>query len=394
MPNMRVTFFIALIFFMHFGLSGQEKEHSWWKDRVQISGFVKYMNTASIANLDSMITDNLIHNRLRLKVNITNKLTSVVEMRNRIFYGEATSLNPHLGGLLNNDGGLIDLSFVPVDKQAFVMHSILDRAYLKYSAQKWELRLGRQRINWGVNLAWNPNDLFNAYSLIDFDYQERPGADAVRFQYFTGGLSSVEFAAQPGSTLDSSVIAAMWKFNKWKYDFQLIAANYFKDITIGAAWAGNIKSAGFKTELSYFHPKSNFADTAGALSLSTSLDYSFKNGLYLNGSLLLNTSGVSEPLNASSLFQTFIGDITAKSLMPSKLTYFGQVSGAFNPKLTASMSLFYMQGINMLLCMPSIVYGIEDNWELMLTAQAAFGSLGNTFKSMGSGVYLRLMYSF
>ncbi|MBL6667298.1 MAG: hypothetical protein ISP69_01370 [Crocinitomicaceae bacterium] len=139
---------------------------------------------------------------------------------------------------------------------------------------------------------------------------------------------------------------------------------------------------------------SNFKDTSGALSLSTSIDYSFKNGLYLNGSLLLNTSGVSEPLNASSLFQTFIGDITAKSLMPSKLTYFGQISGVFNPKLSTSMSLFYMQGINMLLCMPSIVYGIEDDWELMLTAQAAFGSLNDTFKSMSSGVYLRLMYSF
>jgi len=58
------------------------------------------------------------------------------------------------------------------------------------------------------------------------------------------------------------------------------------------------------------------------------------------------------------------------------------------------MSLFYMQGINMLLGMPSIVYGIEDNWELMLTAQATFGSLNETFKSMGSGVYLGLMYSF
>ena len=318
MPKMRIPFLIALIFFMHFGLSGQEKEYSWWKDRVQVSGFVKYMNTASIASLDSMITDNLIHNRLRLKVNITNKLTSVVEMRNRIFYGQATSLNTNLVSLLDEDSGLIDLSIVPIKKQAVITHSILDRAYLKYSAEKWELRLGRQRINWGINLAWNPHDLFNAYSLIDFDYQERPGADAIRFQYFTGGLSNVEFAAQLGSTLDSSVIAAMWKFNKWQYDVQFILANYFKDVTIGAAWAGNIKNAGFKTELSYFHPKSNFKDSSEALSLSTSIDYSFKNGLYLNGSLLLNSGGVSEPLNASSLFQTFIGDITAKSLMPSK----------------------------------------------------------------------------
>ena len=391
---MRTAKILALICFLHFGLSGQEEAPSWWKEHIQISGFVKYMSTASIANLDSMITDNLIHNRLRLKMNITNKLTSVVEMRNRIFYGQATSLNTNLVSLLDEDSGLIDLSIVPIKKQAVITHSILDRAYLKYSAEKWELRLGRQRINWGINLAWNPHDLFNAYSLIDFDYQERPGADAIRFQYFTGGLSNVEFAAQLGSTLDSSVIAAMWKFNKWQYDVQFILANYFKDVTIGAAWAGNIKNAGFKTELSYFHPKSNFKDSSGALSLSTSIDYSFKNGLYLNGSLLLNSGGVSEPLNASSLFQTFIGDITAKSLMPSKLTYFGQISGAFNPKLNASLSLFYMQGINMLLCMPSVVYGIEDDWELMFTAQAAFGSLNNTFKSMGSGVYLRLMYSF
>ena len=391
---MRTTSIIALIFLLHIGLSAQEKKPSWWKDRVQISGFVKYMNTASIANLDSMITDNLIHNRLRLKVNITNKMTGIVEMRNRLFYGEATSLNPNLGSLLDDDSGQVDLSFVPLNKKDLVFHSILDRAYLKYSAEKWELRMGRQRINWGVNLAWNPNDLFNAYSLIDFDYQERPGADAIRFQYFTGDLSSLELAARPGRSLDSSVIAAMWKFNKWQYDFQLIAANYYKDFTIGAAWAGNIKTAGFKTELSYFHPKNNFKDTSGSLSLSTSIDYSFKNGLYLNGSLLLNTSGISDPLNASSLFQTFIGDITAKSLMPSKLTYFGQISGAFSPKLNGSMTLFYMQGINMLLCMPSVVYGIEDNWELMLTAQAAFGSLNNTFQSMGSGVYLRLMYSF
>jgi hypothetical protein len=114
---MRTTSIIALICLLHICLSAQEKKPSWWKDRVQISGFVKYMNTASIANPDSIITDNLIHNRLRLKVNITNKLTSVVEMRNRVFYGEATSLNPNLGSLLDDDGGQVDLSLVPLNKK-------------------------------------------------------------------------------------------------------------------------------------------------------------------------------------------------------------------------------------------------------------------------------------
>lgn len=352
------------------------------------------MNTASIIDFDSIITDNLIHNRVRLKWDITNRLQSVIEVRNRIFYGKATRLNPYLGEFLDDDIGQVDLSFVPINQKSLVVHSILDRAYLKYSQDKWELRMGRQRINWGVNLAFNPNDLFNAYSLVDFDYQERPGADALRFQYFTGDLSSLEFAVQPSKDIDSSILAGLWKFNKWKYDFQLLAGNYFDDFTLGTAWVGNIKDMGFKTEFSYFHSKHNFSDTLGYLSLSTSLDYSFKNGIYVNASMLFNGLGTNQPLNSSNLFQAFIGDISAKSLMPSKWTYFGQVSGVFNPAVNGSVSVFYMQGINLLLLMPTLIYNISDDWELMLTTQSSFGEINYKFKAAGSAIFLRMMYSF
>ena len=37
-----------------------------------------------------------------------------------------------------------------------------------------------------MNLVWNPNDLFNAFSFVDFDYEERPGSDALRIQKYTG----------------------------------------------------------------------------------------------------------------------------------------------------------------------------------------------------------------
>jgi len=372
----------------------QDKKENKWKERIAISGFVKYMNTSSIVDLDSIVSDNLIHNRIKLKADLTTKLTAVVEMRNRVFYGEATRLNLFLGDLLDNDIGQLDLSFVPLNKNATVVHSIFDRAYFKYAAEKWELRLGRQRINWGVNLAWNPNDLFNAYSLIDFDYQERPGADAIRFQYFTGDLSSLEFAYQPGHGLDSSIIAGLWKFNKWKYDFQLLTGNYNKDVFIGAGWAGNIKNAGFKAEGTYFHPKDGFVDSTGAISTSVTLDYSFKNGIYINTSLLYNSSGSGQSISSGNLFQSFIGTISAKSLMPSKWTYFAQTSGVFTPALSGSFSAFYMQGINMLLMMPSVSYNIQENWEIMLIGQSAIGEVNNTFKGIGTGLYLRLMYSY
>ena len=371
----------------------QEIEKKKLKDRINIGGYVKSMNTTSVANLDSIITDNLIHNRIKIKAELSDNLSAVVEMRNRIFYGEATKLNPLLGSILDNDLGQVDLSFVLLDKNALVIHSIFDRAYFKYISEKWEARIGRQRINWGMNLAWNPNDLFNAYSLIDFDYQERPGVDAVRFQYFTGDLSSIDIAIQPGKGLDNSIIAGLWKFNKWKYDFQVLAGNYYSDIAVGTGWAGNIKSGGFKGELTYFHPKKEFADTAGVLSASTTFDYSFKNGVYINTSVLYNSGG-SDSRNSSGSFQSLIQEISAKNLMPSKLTYFSQVSGAFNPTLTGSFSAFYMQGVNMLLFMPSISYNIEENWDIMLVGQSAFGEINNKFKGIGTGVYLRLMLSY
>jgi hypothetical protein len=239
----------------------------------------------------------------------------------------------------------------------------------------------------------NPNDLFNAYSLIDFDYQERPGADAIRIQYFPGGLSSIDLAYQPGNGLDSSIIAGMWKFNKWKYDFQLLTGNYYKDLAIGTGWAGNIKNAGFKGEATYFHPKENSADTTGILSTSVTFDYSFKSGLYFNTSLLYNSAGSDQSVGSGNPFQTFIGTISPKNLMPSRFTYFVQASGAFNPALMSSFSVFYMQGLNVLLIMPSLSYSLQENWEIMLVGQSAFGGNIN-LNGLGTGMYLRLMYSY
>lgn len=375
-------------------IAQQEEKKTKLKDIIVVEGYVKYMNSASVLSLDSIIGDNLIHNRIKIKAFLSPKITTVIEMRNRIFYGEATRLNPNLGALLDNDLGQVDLSFIPVNNKSFVIHSIFDRAFIKYMGDKWELRVGRQRINWGVNLAWNPNDLFNAYSLIDFDYQERPGADALRFQYYTGDLSSIELAIQPGKNLNESIIAGLWKFNKYKYDIQLLTGNYNNDIAIGGGWAGNIKESGLKGELTYFHPKENLTDTIGSLSTSITIDHSFKNGLYLNNSFLYNSSGISSINTNGNPFQSFFYELSPKNLMPSKFTYFTQISSNINPSLNYSFSGFYMLGINVLLIMPSISYSIAENWEIMLLSQTAARLTNNKINPLGTGLFLRLMVNF
>ena len=93
------------------------------------------MNSSSVINSDSIIADNLIHNRLRFKADFNNKLSAIVEMRNRVFFGQGTNLNPQLGKILDNDIGNLDLSLIAHDSRTLVVHSIFDRAYLKYSSE-------------------------------------------------------------------------------------------------------------------------------------------------------------------------------------------------------------------------------------------------------------------
>jgi hypothetical protein len=352
------------------------------------------MNTLSFLELDEMLTDNLVHNRINLKAYFTDNFTLVGGIRNRIFYGQGTSLNPALGDMVDWDNGMVDMSFVLVDQNAMVIHSMVDRAYLKYTSDKLDIRLGRQRINWGMNLAWNPNDLFNTYTLIDFDYQERAGADAARVQYFFNGQTSFDVAYQYGDDLDESIIAGMFKFNRWEYDFQLLGGSYYTDIAAGVGWAGNLKTMGFKGEVTLFHPKAFSPDTADVISGSVTFDYSFKNGLYLNASALYNSSGVSSTLSMGNPFESFMGSLSAKNLMPSMVTYFLQGSGAFTPALTGSIALFYMDGFETYFYMPSISYSIQENWELMLLGQVAMADDGLGIEAIGHGVFLRLMFSY
>ena len=153
-----------------------------------------------------------------------------------------------------------------------------------------------------------------------------------------GDLSSVELAVQPGNGIDESILAGLWKFNKWKYDFQFLAGNYYSDLAIGSGWAGNIKNCGIKGEFTYFQPKQNLTDTSGAISTSATFDYSFKNGIYVNASILYNSSGKNSVTNQTNPFLTFATDLSAKNLMPSKLTYFTQLNGLFNPLFNYSFS--------------------------------------------------------
>ena len=179
-----------------FGQADTIKENSW-----SHRGYVKNLQTWAISgDLDNMISGGFFHYREQISWEPSEHFSMGSGIRTRLFYGEWVRFQPGWSDLLDTDPGLVDMSFVPIDKSSLLGSVIIDRLWGQWQKGKWQVRLGRQRINWAMALLWNPNDLFNAYNFIDFDYEERPGNDALRIKYQLGDFKEIEWAVAPGKT--------------------------------------------------------------------------------------------------------------------------------------------------------------------------------------------------
>ena len=374
-----------LLLFTLTTINAQEKE-----EKLFLSGYIKNLNEFSFTNsLEHLQWTSLVHNRLKLKYIPTKTLTLRLELRNRLFYGDNVQNLPGFSEFISQDNGITDLSWNIIDNKDILFNTTIDRALFNYTKGDWDISLGRQRVNWGMNLIWNPNDIFNTYNFLDFDYEERPGSDAIRIQYYTGDFSKIELAAKKGKSGDDKIIAAMYKFNKASYDIQLITGVYKKDWIIGAGWAGNLKDAGFKGEISYFVPYETYLNSENVLSTSVSVDYAFKKGLYIYGSILYNSSAED---SSSKLENLLYSSLSAKNLMPFKYSGFLQLAKEFTPIFRGTFSSIYSPTNHSVILMPSLDYSVATNWDLNFTGQSFF-EFENP-KNLGNSIFVRLRWSF
>ncbi len=389
-------FFFLLLLLRISPTSAQEDSSS-----IEINGYVKNLQTLLFFNdaypdlqqfrlVDTFLQDNLIHNRLNFKYFINKHWNFKADLRTRIFFGDLVRANPDYAKLVDNvNNDYFDLSLILLDNNAFVIHSMLDRLYVEYYDDQWEIRAGRQRINWGISTVWNPNDIFNAFAFTDFDYEERPGSDAFRVKRYLGFASSIEIAAKAFDNWDEATMAAMYKFNAKNFDFQILAGIAENDWVVGGGWAGNLKNTGFKGEATYFHPlesegKSSFAATLG-------LDYAFSNSLYLNTGYLYNSNGATQG-DVTSLFNF---NLSAKNLYPYRHAIFSQVSYPFTPLLNGGIVLIYSPvASHALFVNPTLTISIAQNWDLDFVGQLVFNKNAEQYTSPIQALFLRLKLSY
>ncbi len=390
-----LKFWILICFCLtSLNLSAQDKPRNW-----ALSGYVKNLQAfynVTIPGISPILeTQNFVHNRLNFKWYLNDHLTFKTGIRTRAFYGAQPVL---LGAFDENAGNdVLDLSFKILDEKEFLVHTLVDRLYFEYSKKNWEIRLGRQRVNWGINNFWNPHDIFNAFNFTDFDYEERPGSDALRVKYYTGAASSIEFAAKAfkEGTWDEIVFGFLWKFNKKNTDFQVMTAYFQEDLVLGLGWAGNIGNAILKGEMSTFIPTTSDGEYAFAGTLS--YDYSFKNGLFVSAGLLYNSSA-----DADSQFGNLLNfEISPKNLYPYPWSIYVQTGYALTPLLMGNIALIYSpsESHNTFLS-PGLTYSVAQDWDFDLISQInflnyeSFATGEKTYASILQAVFMRVKYSF
>ncbi len=255
--------------------------------------------------------------------------------------------------------------------------------------EKFQVTIGRQRINWGQTFVWNPNDLFNVYSYFDVDYEERPGSDAVRLQYYPSYSSALELVVKADSDEDITA-AGLFRFNKWGYDFQFLAG-YFdgSDAVLGTGWSGSIGSLSFRGEASLFYPVEGFSFNKGVAIITTGFEKLLSN----NSMAQIQVMYCNSPVNIGNLMSFYYGDLSAKTLAFSEFTAFGQFTWAATPLLNIGLAAMWMPDLDGFFTGPTVTYSIAENLDFSLIWQYFSSKLSDKREDMNLG-FLRIKYSF
>ena len=362
-------------------------------NHITLNGYIKDMQSFIFKDFrSSWINSNLINNRLNFKWFISPSFTASLEFTNRFMYGTILKSFPEYKNSFDYDNGIIPLSVNWFEGKNYLFNTSADRLWLQYSNKNLQITAGRQRINWGQNLVWNPNDIFNAYSYFDFDYEKKPGSDAIRTQYYLISASVVELAAKVNKQ-KKTTLAALYRFNKWKYDIQFITGMVDQtDFMIGTGWSGQLADGGFTGEASYFRPLSHFIDSTGVFLASIGYNYTFRNSLFLQVEALYN--GNKNSTDIFSINQLTSSNLNAKNLFLPDVSLFCSVSYPVTPLINCSLAGMGNPQNKLYFIIPTLKFSLSNNLELSFISQILRYTEKDIFRQDLNFVYVRLKQSF
>ncbi|NOZ03293.1 MAG: hypothetical protein GXO92_01600 [FCB group bacterium] len=370
-----------------------------------INGYAKYLySTAKYPFADEQLNDQLLHTRINTRWYPSQTLMAALEIRFRGFYGESVEKMPNFKKQIKSRHEYAQLDNFLWDTKKSVGYAQVDRLWLDYSRGNLETTIGRQRIAWGTAFVWNVIDLFNPQSILDFDYEEKPGADAVRIQYYTGAVSKAELSVRPGKN-KNTITAGLLSVNAWGYDFYGIAGVRKQRWVVGGAWAGDVHKAGFRGEflisaapdknapeiipdLSWYGT-SFFEYDKPTISAVISADYTFPNSVYIHTEVLYNSIGKTK--NAGAFYMEAL---QADLLSPARWSLFQELAYDLTPLIRIDLFGIFNPDDKSSIIAPYLTWSIKTDLDLALIGFLSSGKQYTEYGDYGNSAFIRVTYSF
>ncbi len=397
------NYFIIIVIVFHFYGAPLKAQLS----PFELGGYVKNLSTLFQGNFYDLPLDlGKYQNGTQLRLNFfwyaNGNLIFTAQGRSMFSYQKNVRTYENLLQSFSNSSYYFDSKITYVDNPDFSAYTEIDRLNMDWSFSNFETVLGRQRIVWGACLVWNPTDLFNPFNILNFDYDERPGTDALSLNYYVGAVSQLNFAFTPGRTAEQIIYAGRYLFNKWDYDFALISGWQKKMWRLGFNWAGNLLDGGFRGEILFSKPDINYDQTVYILpgyrgkmlsdpfwTISLSYDYTFASGLYLHTEYLYNELGVTEEAGYRQYEIVQTGELS-----PARHSLFQEAAYDITPLLRGDIFIIFNPNDYSFILAPSLSYSLSSNWDAYLLSFISDGKAGSEFGGYPNQYFLRFKYSF
>jgi hypothetical protein len=337
--------------------------------------------------------NNLFQSRLNMKCFPWSPVIIDAEGRLLWYGGKDFTEAGAIAAQMKNDPGYLGLGWAQgKNGTPLVLYENIDRLSVGLTEGKFTGTLGRLRINWGTNLVWNPNDWFNAFNYLDFAYPERPGTDALRIQYYTSSTSVAELALQAGPNQSGRTFAALYKLNRWAYDWQFQAGLSGNDAAAGFSWSGSIKGGGFRGELACYYPVID-SPPSGCIKTvaAVSGDYTFPSSLYLHVEALYNGFGATD---SSTEALSTTSRLTAKSLLPKRYALFGETAYQLNPLFRLDCAASVSPTDGSFFIAPTITLSLLDDLDLFALGRVFHGKSGDLYGGVPALFTVSMKWSF
>jgi hypothetical protein len=203
---------------------------------------------------DTDVGQALTRLRLRFDLRATSWLSAVVEYDNQAVYGLIDTVESTLGVGFEEET-LFGAEGIIQSSEHVLWTQSLYRGYAQAEGKGALVRVGRQKIAWGVGNLWNPIDRFAPIPPLAIQGDQYQGIDAVLARWGWSGFDFVEAVAAPGRSVSDSRYAAHAHVVLYDTDISLMGGYYREAPTVGFDFARNLGDAAVYLEAVWAKPE-------------------------------------------------------------------------------------------------------------------------------------------